>query len=354
MSRLHFGRRGVVLLVGAGIGLSCGGGGSSAGGQFCQQWAAAFCQRLYACTPVDQRGADFAGGASESQCTQGWSATCANPPPAGETFDVNCSGGAHVNTAAKSACLDELSTITCDDFTSPTYTSVCTQVCPVSTATGGSGGSTGGGSGTGGTGGTGGAGGTGGGSGGTGGGSTACGTVEPCGGNPVGTWSFTSECVDLGELALVVQQQFYCADATVTSAQATISGSATFSSDLSYSIVQNISSTVSLVIPISCTSGLSCSDYGIYMSATMGTPLSCSGTTSCMCTQSQATTSSTDTGTYTLSGSNLNITSSAGGAGTIGYCVQGTTIHLITVDGTMHTGPGGQATIVKDTVAQKE
>jgi hypothetical protein len=37
----------------------------------------------------------------------------------------------------------------------------------------------------------------------------------------------------------------------------------------------------------------------------------------------------------------------------MGYCVQGSTLHLITVDPSMSTGPGGQATIVKDIVGQK-
>lgn len=116
-------------LVGlAGLVAGCG-GGASPGAQFCQAWASAFCQKLYACTPVDMRGADFLGGSSQSQCTQIWNQTCATAPPAGTTFDVNCSGGAQVNPTAKTACLNELSTITCDDFNSPTYQSVCDQVC---------------------------------------------------------------------------------------------------------------------------------------------------------------------------------------------------------------------------------
>jgi hypothetical protein len=120
----------VVGLAGlAGLVADCGGGGASPGAQFCQSWASAFCQKLYACTPADMRGADFLGGSSEAQCTAIWKQSCAATPPAGTTFDVNCSGGAQVNVAAKTACLNELSSISCDDFSAPTYQSVCDQVC---------------------------------------------------------------------------------------------------------------------------------------------------------------------------------------------------------------------------------
>jgi hypothetical protein len=137
---------GLAGLVAAG----CGGGSTSPGAQFCQSWASAFCQKLYACTPANMRGADFLGGSSESQCTSLWDQTCAAPAPAGTTFDVNCSGGARVNTAAKTACLNELATISCDDFNAPTYQSVCDQVCAENDGGAGSGGTSNGGTGAGG------------------------------------------------------------------------------------------------------------------------------------------------------------------------------------------------------------
>jgi hypothetical protein len=122
--------RSLGIVVGlAGLVADCGGGSASPGAQFCQSWASAFCQKLYACTPADMRGADFLGGSSEAQCTEIWNQSCVATPPPGTTFDVNCSGGAQVNAAAKTACLNELSSISCDDFTAPTYQSVCDQVC---------------------------------------------------------------------------------------------------------------------------------------------------------------------------------------------------------------------------------
>src|SRR5262245_7138436 len=90
----------------ASVMFAAGGGGSSAGAQFCRDWASAYCAKLYACTPADMRGADFLGGSSQAECNTVWGKSCSDAPPAGETFDVNCSGGAHVNTAAKMMCLD--------------------------------------------------------------------------------------------------------------------------------------------------------------------------------------------------------------------------------------------------------
>src|SRR6185437_9719889 len=120
---------GAALCVGFGVGASSCGGGNSAADQFCQQWATDFCAELYACTPTDMRGSDFLGGSSQAQCVSGWSQSCSTPPPAGSVTLVNCSGGTHVNTAAEAACHQELTTITCDEFNSPTYVSVCDQVC---------------------------------------------------------------------------------------------------------------------------------------------------------------------------------------------------------------------------------
>jgi hypothetical protein len=345
-----------VFFVGlmAGVASSCGGGGSSPGGEFCQSWATAFCQKLYDCTPVDQRGADFLGGPSQATCVQGWAATCSNPQQNGQTFDVNCSGGVHVNSAAKTACLNELSTITCDEFSSPNYVSVCTQVCASNTTgTGGMGATGTGGTGATGTGGTGatGTGGTGTG----GGGATACGTVEPCGGDLVGTWTLNSECLDAGELNSSLQMAYYCPQALVTASTVTLSGTASFTSSLSYTLAANRTANVTFTMPSSCAQGLSCSAFGAYLASAQpaGTSFSCSGTTTCTCNQN-STESLSDSGTYVLSGSNATLNSTTNGTSTNGYCVQGSTIHLIEVDATMHTGPNNQATIASDIVGHKQ
>jgi hypothetical protein len=339
---------GAALCAGFGVGASsCGGSGNSAGDQFCQQWATDFCNELYACTPTDMRGSDFLGGTSQAQCVSLWSQSCSTPPPKGTVALVNCSGGVHVNTAAETACHQELSTITCDEFNSPTYVSVCNQVC-------GSGGSSGSG-GTTGLGGTTGSGGTGGGTSGTGGASSACGTVEPCGGSLAGTWKLTSECLDMAELTASVQQSI-CAQAVVSAVSVGASGTATFNANLSYSVSETVTAVLTYQFPVSCTNGMTCVDYGLYQaaSAPTGESFTCTGTAACVCTVSILNTSA-DSGTYSTVGSDVVITSAVTGATSSGgYCVQGSTLHLVTVDPTMNTGPMGQPTIAKDVLGQKQ
>jgi hypothetical protein len=75
-------------------------------------------------------------GGSQAQCASAFAQTCSQGPPAGTTFDVDCSGGAHVDPTEKAACLNELATIGCDEFNSPTYVSVCDQVCGGSAGSG--------------------------------------------------------------------------------------------------------------------------------------------------------------------------------------------------------------------------
>src|SRR4051812_22533917 len=98
---------------------SCGGGDGGAGSQFCNEWAAAFCHRVWACT-TDPASNPFAGS-SEGECTKGYAMLCSQPQPAGQTFDVSCAGGKQVNQAAKTACLNRLNTVSCDDFNATTY-----------------------------------------------------------------------------------------------------------------------------------------------------------------------------------------------------------------------------------------
>src|SRR3954469_600761 len=148
---------------------TCGGGGGN-GPQFCNDWAAAFCHRVWACT-ADPASNPFAGS-SEAECKSGYAMLCSQPQPAGQTFDVSCAGGKQVNQAAKTACLNKLNTVSCDDFNAATYDDDCDLVCTA-----------------GGTGGTG-----GGGTGGTSGG--GCGSVQACGGNLVGTWMISNICID--------------------------------------------------------------------------------------------------------------------------------------------------------------
>jgi hypothetical protein len=157
-------RTGWILLL---LATGCGGGGSSgAGGQACTTYGAAFCKRIYACTPAAMQDADFheSYGSSEAQCAQQEAQLCNTALPGDETaLGTNCAGGKHVNMAALTLCMNQLDSAVCADFIDDPYANNnCADVCVSGMTGSGSGGATG----SGGSSGTGGATGSGGSSGG--------------------------------------------------------------------------------------------------------------------------------------------------------------------------------------------
>jgi hypothetical protein len=298
---------------------TCGGGGGN-GPQFCNDWAAAFCHRVWACT-ADPSSNPFAGS-SEAECTRGYAMLCSQPQPAGQTFDVDCSGGKHVNEAAKTSCLNRLNAVSCADFNAATYDDDCDMVC---TAGGGGGGGAGGGGGNGGTGGT------------SGGG---CGSVQPCGGSLVGTWTINDVCINAPPTT-----DPSCPGYTVSDVSATETGTLTFASGGTYTA--NVNTTVSYteVTPASCIDPATCADLEDSYVAS-GTPATCTGTTVCTCRITVTATGGGETGTYATSGSTLTVTPSAGNPSTMGYCVQSDSVHFL------HFNTAGQVTT--EEIAQRQ
>lgn len=139
-----WGRIGGVFLL---LATACGSGSSGAGGQACTTYGAAFCKRIYACTPAAMQDADFHNsyGASESQCAQQETQFCNATLPGDETaLGTNCAGGKHVNMAALTVCVSQLDMAVCADFVSDPYANNnCADVCVSGTTGGGSGGATG-------------------------------------------------------------------------------------------------------------------------------------------------------------------------------------------------------------------
>jgi Fe-S-cluster-containing hydrogenase component 2 len=84
--------------------------------------------------------------------------------------------------------------------------------------------------------------------------------------------------------------------------------------------------------------GQSCALLNTALQARSGTDgvtaASCSGSSSCTCTVTGVQTEA-ETGTYTTAGTEMTLTDSAGSTDGGPYCVQGSTLHLLTVDTTM-------------------
>jgi hypothetical protein len=174
---------------------------------------------------------------------------------------------------------------------------------------------------------------------GCGGDSGACG-VQPCGGDPVGNWHASSACADAAELNMAFLEGLmgFCATASLAGYSVSPSGTFNLAADMTYSLNMTMNMTVSVKIPQDCLMGMSCALLNVAIQSEVGTggvtAATCTGSSSCTCTITGATTEAT-TGTYTTAGTEMTLTSATGGTDGGPYCVQGSTLHLITVDTTM-------------------
>jgi hypothetical protein len=177
------------------------------------------------------------------------------------------------------------------------------------------------------------------------GGPPGCLQVQPCGGDVVGTWRVVGGCVNAAALTAVAQ-----CPAWMISAGLDVSGTLTFNGDLSYAF--NIAETIttSQSIPLSCTSFSSCADVQADLAAASPTSAAtCTGSTTCACHSTLSIPSTAINGTYTTSGTMLQLTSATSSVTTDVFCVQGSTLHLMGID---HST--GQTVVIVDDVAQKQ
>jgi hypothetical protein len=229
----------------------------------------------------------------------------------GQALDINCSGGKQVNQAAKTSCLNKLNTVTCTDFNAPTYDDDCEMVCTGST-TGAGGTGSGGTTGTGGTGGS---------------SSATCGGVSPCGGAIAANWSITGVCVNGANMT-----NPDCPAQTITNVTATESGTLSFAAGGTYTANLSITLSFTDTAPVSCIGATAtCADLQAGY-VFIGASATCTGTTVCTCTVALAS-NVAEAGTYTTSGTSLNLTPAGGQADTMGYCVQGNTLRLLHFNG---------------------
>ncbi len=179
-----------------------------------------------------------------------------------------------------------------------------------------------------------------------GGSSGSCGKVQPCGGNVVGSYSVSVACFDNAALTMEIMAD--CPGASINISGLNVSGNASFNADLTYSITETISASLSETIPASCLtmSGVTvtCAQLdqeiqsvvaqspGTYQSA------HCSGSSSCTCSFVLAPQATSETGTYATAGTTITTTDSTGTPSSTSYCVQGNELHMLTVDMTMPMG----------------
>jgi hypothetical protein len=116
----------------------------------------------------------------------------------------------------------------------------------------------------------------------------------------------------------------------------TETGPMTFAAGGTYT--SNVTATISYMemTPSSCLTPLTCADLAAgYVD--QGASATCSGTTVCACSIALTTTGAA-AGTYTTTGTSMTIIPPSGTPNTMGYCVQGNSLHLL------HFNSAGQVT----------
>ena len=170
-----------------------------------------------------------------------------------------------------------------------------------------------------------------------------CLQAQPCGGNVVGTWNFLGACtspVFFSETNSDLQAA--CPGASVTAFDLGFSGTVTYNADLTYSANANETIDVTEMIPLSCLGFATCAAV---VSDSPDSTLSCTGTTVCTC-HVTGSSPGIETGTYTLSGTNLTMVG-PDHTSTDAYCVENGSLHLMGISDT-------SGAVVGDIVARKQ
>jgi hypothetical protein len=174
-----------------------------------------------------------------------------------------------------------------------------------------------------------------------GGGGASC-SVQPCGGNVVGNWRASSTCADQATLDMQFQDAFAgdCPSATLSNVSYVPSGTLMFGSAMTYTADITMTVSFNMNLPPSCLGGASCADVNTAIQSMVGTAgitsATCSGSGSCTCAIAGTVDVENSAGTYATADTTLTLTASSGGNGDSGpYCVQGSSLHLITIDMSM-------------------
>jgi hypothetical protein len=132
-----------------------------------------------------------------------------------------------------------------------------------------------------------------------------------------------------------------------------------------------VEATVTVSVPASCLSGMTCADLAAQLAQDAGTgggspSASCTGTSTCVCTETSVaignggtlSTSFSDTGTYSISGNTVALMATTDGGAVAqtsdAYCVAGNELHLIGLTTSMNMGAMGSMSIQSDLVAVKQ
>jgi hypothetical protein len=192
-----------------------------------------------------------------------------------------------------------------------------------------------------------------------------CGKVQPCGGSVVGTWKAAHACVSQAAAQSETSATLSGCTSAQTSVSATVSGTATYNADGTYSRDQTIGGTAQVLFPPSCLSAsgltVSCDQLNQLFALEQATQnitgiqsFDCkTAGMSCSCTIVLSPQTINETGTYSTAGTQIQL-SSGTNVESDSYCVQGSELHVITLQASANMGAMGTMTIASDLVFDKQ
>jgi hypothetical protein len=144
----------------------------------------------------------------------------------------------------------------------------------------------------------------------------------PCGGDPVGSWTFATLCLPTNTTTETNPFYDFCPDATFE-VDSSITGSYSVNADGTWTSDFDTSSTFHFVLPADCTTQIPCSTFeGTDTTCTVGAAGECD------CTSNPYATSTQGAGTWTTSGNQFtSIDGETGEASVSDYCVDGNLLH---------------------------
>jgi len=191
-----------------------------------------------------------------------------------------------------------------------------------------------------------------------------CGSVQPCGGDVVGDWTFVAECESPANVAAIeatfanTVDPTWCAIATLTGIEPQASGSFLFDAAGNYALDLMFSGYFDIEYPESCLVAFTCDDLTTELQSEIAagvfpvpsaSSVSCAGSSSCLC-RAAVSSEQSQSGTYAVSGSVVTLYSTNGGVLPKSFCVAQGALHVL---GTS-TGSTGLTTIDSDVIAVKE
>jgi hypothetical protein len=179
--------------------------------------------------------------------------------------------------------------------------------------------------------------------------SGSCENADGCGGDVVGEWTISSSCLDVDTTQMMGSSG--CPGVTGRASDWNVTGSITFTSDLTYSSTTTVSGNVIVTLPATCLTQqgvtLTCAQVQDSLESSLsGSDFSsarCSSSAGngCACTVGLTPISSTASGTYTTTAAGvLTQTQTGGTSSSSAYCVQGSTMTLSPEEMSMGTASG--------------